>query len=60
MGRDWKGKELKGSSGITPHLDNITQVLDIALFCINQFIHNIPADQIFFSSIGTTVKVSWL
>lgn len=52
--------DLKGSSGITPHLDNITQILDIALLCINQFIHNIPADQIFFK-LGSTVKlhVSW-
>ena len=49
MGQDGKGKELKGSSGITPHLDNITQILDITLLCINQFIHNIPADQIFSS-----------
>lgn len=47
MVQDGKGRELKGSSGITHHLDNKTQILDIALFCINQFIHNIPANQIF-------------
>lgn len=35
MGHDGKREKLKESSGITPHLDNITQILDIALLCIN-------------------------
>ena len=46
MVQNGKGRVLKGSSGITPHLDNKTQILNIALLCINQFIHNIPANQI--------------
>lgn len=48
-GRDKKGREGKVGkywTGIPPHLDNITEILDVTLLCINQFIHNISVDQI--------------
>ena len=40
-GAGWEGREIEGKfrirrgTDITPHLDNITQILDIALLCIN-------------------------
>lgn len=48
MVQNGKGRELKGSLGIIFYFDNKIQILNIVLFCINQFVDNIFVNEIIF------------